>query len=56
MNRHWRLPYGQGLRPSQYLFLGEDLFNFDYYGQFEKLDEAIAYLENKFGYQIETDV
>ncbi|MBR8829550.1 MAG: hypothetical protein DSM107014_16915 [Gomphosphaeria aponina SAG 52.96 = DSM 107014] len=55
LNRHWRLPYGQGLRPSQYLFVGEDLFHYDYYGQFEKLDEAIAFLENKFGYKIETN-
>jgi tetratricopeptide (TPR) repeat protein len=47
LDKHWR---------SQHTFLGIDLFELDYLGQFEKLESTISFLENKFNYKITTDV
>ena len=47
LNPHWK---------SQSSFLGRGWIKFDYLGQFEQLDKVIANLENKFGFQISTNV
>lgn len=47
LNGHWR---------PQYLFLGLNLFNFDYIGRFEKLDIVIQSLENNFPIKIRTNI
>ncbi len=46
LDTHWR---------PQHSFLGLGLFKkFDFIGQFENLDLVIEYLENKFGFKIQT--
>jgi tetratricopeptide (TPR) repeat protein len=47
LDPHWR---------PQYTFLGLGLFEFDFIGQFEKLDEAIATLEKKLDIKIRQNV
>ena len=47
LNLHWR---------PQYTFCGFGLVEFDFVGQFEKLDSVIKYLENKFNFKVRTNV
>ncbi len=47
LNEHWR---------SQHTFLGREILELDYLGQFEELDSVIKFLENKFDFTITTDV
>ena len=47
LNEHWQ---------TQSYFLGRELLEFDYFGQFEKLDQVVKDLENKFKFTITIDV